>query len=77
MSTCLVLRLGDFLVYRVTTAKSRQSPKEFIVGESYLYSPVFHLPVCSLPSFVFISFHASTFCWLIALCPMRPLVVLV
>lgn len=33
MSTCLILRLGDFLVYRVTTAKSRQSPKEFIVGK--------------------------------------------
>lgn len=33
MSTCLILRLGDFLVYRVTTAKSRQTPKEFIVGE--------------------------------------------
>lgn len=33
MSTCLVLRLGDFLVYRVTTSKSRQAPKEFIVGE--------------------------------------------
>lgn len=33
MSTAIILRLGDFLVYRVTTAKSRQSPKEFIVGE--------------------------------------------
>ncbi|XP_046446271.1 UHRF1-binding protein 1-like isoform X3 [Daphnia pulex] len=33
MSTCLILRLGDFLVYRVTTAKSRQTPKEFIVGD--------------------------------------------
>jgi hypothetical protein len=33
MSTCLILRLGDFLVFRVTTAKSRQTPKEFIVGE--------------------------------------------
>lgn len=40
MSTCLILRLGDFLVYRATTSKSRQAPKEFIVGESILKLPL-------------------------------------
>ena len=33
MSQCLVLRLGDLLVYRVSTSKLRSSPKEFIVGK--------------------------------------------
>ena len=33
MSSCLILRLGDLLIYRVSTSKLRQSPKEFIVGK--------------------------------------------
>ncbi|KZS06933.1 UHRF1-binding protein 1 [Daphnia magna] len=48
MSTCLILRLGDFLVYRVTTAKSRQTPKEFIVGDRGRFplpdsTPIIHM----------------------------------
>lgn len=34
MSSCLVVRLGDVTLYRVTTAKSRQTPKEFIAGNT-------------------------------------------
>ncbi|KAG0696865.1 UHRF1-binding protein 1-like [Chionoecetes opilio] len=34
MSSCCVLRVNDFCVYRVSTPKRKQSPKEFISGNS-------------------------------------------
>ena len=47
MATCMVLRLGDLLVYRVSTAKSRQTPKEFVLGKLTLFDDL----ICSfLPS---------------------------
>ncbi|XP_071525078.1 bridge-like lipid transfer protein family member 3B isoform X2 [Panulirus ornatus] len=33
MSSCLVLRVNDFCVYRVSTSKRKQAPKEFISGD--------------------------------------------
>jgi hypothetical protein len=32
MTSCVILRLQDFTLYRVTTAKRKQAPKEFIAG---------------------------------------------
>lgn len=33
MSACVVLRLEDFTLHRVTTAEKKQMPKEFLSGE--------------------------------------------
>lgn len=33
MSACVVLRIEDFTLHRVTTAEKKQMPKEFISGE--------------------------------------------
>lgn len=33
MSSCCVLRVNDFCVYRVSTSKRKQAPKEFISGD--------------------------------------------
>ncbi|XP_076064331.1 bridge-like lipid transfer protein family member 3B isoform X3 [Oratosquilla oratoria] len=38
MSSCAVLRIMDFSVYKVTTAKRKQSPKEFISGDKDRFS---------------------------------------
>jgi len=48
MASCLVLRLGDMLIYRVSTAKSRQIPKEFITGDREKFAlpesmPILHM----------------------------------
>ena len=32
MSSCCVLRVNDFCVYRVSTSKRKQTPKEFVSG---------------------------------------------
>lgn len=59
MSSCLVVRLGDITLYRVTTAKSRQTPKEFIVGNFSFFLllsftqallRVFSYSICFLPN---------------------------
>ena len=34
MTTCVILRIEDFTLYRVTTSGKKQMPKEFISGES-------------------------------------------
>ncbi|XP_068247106.1 bridge-like lipid transfer protein family member 3B isoform X2 [Palaemon carinicauda] len=33
MSSCCVLRINDFCVYRVSTSKRKQAPKEFVSGD--------------------------------------------
>lgn len=33
MSACVILRIDDFTLHRVTTAEKKQMPKEFISGE--------------------------------------------
>ncbi|MPC73005.1 hypothetical protein E2C01_067321 [Portunus trituberculatus] len=33
MSSCCVLRVNDFCVYRVSTSKRKQTPKEFVSGK--------------------------------------------
>lgn len=33
MSACVILRIEDFTLHRVTTAEKKQMPKEFISGE--------------------------------------------
>lgn len=36
MSACVILRIEDFTLHRVTTAEKKQMPKEFISGENYI-----------------------------------------
>lgn len=33
MTSCVILRIEDFTLYRVTTAGKKQMPKEFISGK--------------------------------------------
>ena len=49
MSTSMILRLADLLVYRVSTAKSRSSPKEFITGQFPLF-PIARIFLCCFQS---------------------------
>uniref|UniRef100_A0A6B2EHQ2 Uncharacterized protein n=1 Tax=Phlebotomus kandelakii TaxID=1109342 RepID=A0A6B2EHQ2_9DIPT len=38
MSACVILRIEDFTLYRVTTAGKKQMPKEFVSGDKDRYS---------------------------------------
>ncbi|KAF4523469.1 hypothetical protein B566_EDAN014989 [Ephemera danica] len=38
MTSCVILRLEDFTLYRVTTSQRKQVPKEFIAGDKERYS---------------------------------------
>lgn len=35
MTSCVVLRIENFTLYRVTTSGKKQMPKEFISGKKY------------------------------------------
>lgn len=37
MTSCVILRIEDFTLYRVTTPKRKQMPKDFISGKLYFY----------------------------------------
>lgn len=44
MTSCIILRIEDFTLYRVTTSGKKQMPKEFIAGNM---SYRFNLFICS------------------------------
>ncbi|KAJ6647453.1 UHRF1-binding protein 1-like [Pseudolycoriella hygida] len=44
MTACVIMRIEDFILYRVTTAGKKQVPKEFISGDKDRYSFPAELP---------------------------------
>lgn len=40
MTSCVILRIEDFTLFRVTTSGKKQMPKEFITGELSFYLPL-------------------------------------
>ncbi|XP_073826873.1 bridge-like lipid transfer protein family member 3B isoform X4 [Musca autumnalis] len=45
MSSCVILRIEDFQLYRVTTSGKKQMPKEFISGDKDRYSFPAEMPI--------------------------------
>ncbi|XP_037957777.1 UHRF1-binding protein 1-like isoform X2 [Teleopsis dalmanni] len=45
MSACVILRIEDFTLYRVTTSGKKQMPKEFISGDKDRYSFPADIPI--------------------------------
>lgn len=49
MTTCVVVRIEDFCLYKVTTSAKKQDLKEFICGEFLIFCFIYY----QLPNFVF------------------------
>ncbi|KAH8263545.1 hypothetical protein KR044_010265, partial [Drosophila immigrans] len=45
MSSCVILRIEDFTLYRVTTSGKKQMPKEFVSGDKDRYSFPAEMPI--------------------------------
>ncbi|XP_065355355.1 bridge-like lipid transfer protein family member 3B isoform X3 [Calliphora vicina] len=45
MSSCVILRIEDFQLYRVTTSGKKQMPKEFVSGDKDRYSFPAEMPI--------------------------------
>ncbi|ALC39333.1 CG34126 [Drosophila busckii] len=45
MSACVILRIEDFTLYRVTTSGKKQMPKEFVSGDKDRYSFPAEMPI--------------------------------
>lgn len=42
MTSCVVLRIEDFTLYRVTTSGKKQMPKEFISGKNFCHNKIYN-----------------------------------
>lgn len=57
MTTCIIMRIEDFTLYRVTTSGKKQALKEFISGKFIINSHILLLKLRFIPFIKYVAQH--------------------